>query len=201
MAHMCKYVLHIYAFHQLAFRIYKHLFTLRQRVAFKTIFNHLSDDHPLWRWARRKRTQHYSQLCELLRPFARSSWQSVILKLRFFFWFVLSKIVCFILSRLPFIKKILEGIKKSKNPIDVILELIEIVQGGKEENEENKEKEEENKETTEEKEEENSSNEEEKPKEEGENEDSGSGESDMESQEDTVNEIHHKFKINGPEEW
>ena len=85
--------------------------------------------------------------------------------------------------------------------MDVILELIEIVQGGKEENEENKEKEEENKETTEEKEEENGSNEEEKPKEEGENEDSGSGESDMESQEDTVNEIHHKFKINGPEEW
>ena len=114
---------------------------------------------------------------------------------------MLSKIVCFILSRLPFIKKILEGIKESKNPIDVILELIEIVQGGKEENEENKEKEEENKETTEEKEEENSSNEEEKPKEEGENEDSGSGESDMESQEDTVNEIHRKFKINGPEEW
>ena len=114
---------------------------------------------------------------------------------------MLSKIVCFILSRLPFIKKILEGIKESKNPIDVILELIEIVQGGKEENEENKEKEEENKETTEEKEEENGSNEEEKPKEEGEKEVSGSGESDMESQEDTVNEIHHKFKINGPEEW
>lgn len=142
-----------------------------------------------------------SQLCELLRPFARSFRQSVILKLWFFFWSVLSQMVCFILSRLPFIKKILEGIKESKNPIDVILELIEIVQGGKEENEENKEKEEENKETTEEKEEENSSNEEEKPKEERENEVSGSGESDMESQEDTVDEIHHKFKINGPEEW
>ena len=141
-----------------------------------------------------------SQLCELLRPFARSFWQSVI-KLRVFFWFVLPKIVCFILSRLPFIKKILEGIKESKNPIDIILELIEVLQGGKEENEENKEKEKENKETTKEEEEENSSNEEEKPKEEGENEVSGSGESDMESQEDTVNEIHHKFKINGPEEW
>lgn len=141
-----------------------------------------------------------SQLCELLRPFARSFWQSVT-KLRFFFWFVLPKIVCFILSRLPFIKKILEGIKESKNPIDIILELIEVLQGGKEENEENKEKEKENKETTKEEEEENSSNEEEKPKEEGENEVSGSGESDMESQEDTVNEIHHKFKINGPEEW
>ena len=115
---------------------------------------------------------------------------------------MLSTIVCFLLSRLPFIKKILEGIKESKNPLDVILELIEILQGGKEENEENKEKEEENKETTEEKKEENSSNEEEKPKEEGENEVSGSGESDItESQEDTVNEIHHKFKINGPEEW
>ena len=107
---------------------------------------------------------------------------------------MLSKIDCFILLRLPFIKKILEGIKESKNPLDVILELIEILQGGKEENEENKE-------TTEEKKEENSSNEEEKPKEEGETEVSGSGESDMESQEDNVNEIHHKFKINGPEEW
>ena len=142
-----------------------------------------------------------SQLCALLHPFARTFWKSVILKIVVLFWSVLSKIVCFIFSRLPFIKKILEGIKDSKNPIDVILELIEIVQGGKEENEENKEKEEENKETTEEKEEENSSNEEEKPKEEGENDVSGSGESDMESQEDTVNEIHHKFKINGPEEW
>ena len=110
---------------------------------------------------------------------------------------MLSKIVCFIFSRLPFIKKILEGIKE----VDVILELIEVLQGGKDEKEENKEKEEENKETTKEEEEENSSNEEEKPKEEGEKEVSGSGESDMESQEDTVNEIHHKFKINGPEEW
>ena len=107
---------------------------------------------------------------------------------------MLSKIVCFIFSRLPFIKKILEGIKESKNPVDVILELIEVLQGGKDEKEENKE-------TTKEEEEENSSNEEEKPKEEGEKEVSGSGESDMESQEDTVNEIHHKFKINGPEEW
>ena len=114
---------------------------------------------------------------------------------------MLSKIVCFIFSRLPFIKKILEGIKESKNPVDVILELIEVLQGGKDEKEENKETEKGNKETTKEEEEENSSNEEEKPKEEGENEVSGSGESDMESQEDTVNEIHHKFKINGPEEW
>ena len=107
---------------------------------------------------------------------------------------MLSKIVCFIFSRLPFIKKILEGIKESKNPVDVILELIEVLQGGKDEKEENKE-------TTKEEEEENSSNEEEKPKEEGEKEVSGSGESDMESQEDTGNEIHHKFEINGPEEW
>ena len=107
---------------------------------------------------------------------------------------MLSQIVCFILPRLPFIKKILEGIKESKNPIDVILDLIKVLQGGKEENEENKEK-------PKEREEENSSNEEEKPKEEGENEPSGSGESDMESQEDNVNEIYHKFKINGPEEW
>lgn len=114
---------------------------------------------------------------------------------------MLSKIVCFIFSRLPFIKKILEGIKESKNPVDVILELIEVLQGGKDEKEENKETEKENKETTKEEEEENSSNEEEKPKEEGEKEVSGSGESDMESREDTVNEIHHKFKINGPEEW
>ena len=47
MAHICKYVLHIYAFHQLAFHIYKHQFTPRQRVANKTIFNYLSDDHPV----------------------------------------------------------------------------------------------------------------------------------------------------------
>lgn len=170
----------------------KHLFTLPQRVAYK-LFLIIYPMAIHFEGELGANGSNNSQLCELLCPFARSFWHSII-TLRFFFWLVLSQIVCFILPRLPFIKKILEGIKESKNPIDVILDLIKVLQGGKEENEENKEK-------TKEREEENSSNEEEKPKEEGENEPSGSGESDMESQEDNVNEIYHKFKINGPEEW
>ena len=127
----------------------------------------------------------------------------------------------FLLLRLPIIRKILKGIKESKNPIDVLLDILSVLGEGKEEksNENKEETNEEEKEESNTNEEENNKNEEEsntneeesnkneeennankEEKTEGEEGDSGSGQEDEESQND-ANAIHHKFKINGPDEW
>ncbi|CAH3041635.1 unnamed protein product [Porites lobata] len=92
---------------------------------------------------------------------------------------------------LPIFKKILIGISKSKNPTDILLDIIRVLEEGIEKNKKNMKP----------RKEENSTNaEEERTKEEEVYEPSASGESDLELQEYTK-EIHPKFKITGPEEW
>ena len=79
---------------------------------------------------------------------------------------------------MPIFKKILIGISKSKNPIDVLLDIIRVLEGGIEKNKNNMKP----------RKEENSTNaEEERAKEEEVFEPSASGESDPESQKDDRN--------------
>ena len=93
--------------------------------------------------------------------------------------------------RLPIFKKILIGISKSKNPTDILLDIIRPLEEGIEKNKKNMKP----------RKEENSTNAEgERTKEEEVYEPSASGESDPELHEDTK-EIHPKFRITGPEEW
>lgn len=84
----------------------------------------------------------------------------------------------FILLRLPIFKKILIGISKSKNPTDILLDIIYVLEGGIEENKKNmKPRKEEN----------STKAEEERTKEEEVYEPSASGESDPKSQKDERN--------------
>ena len=82
-------------------------------------------------------------------------------------------------------------ISKSKNPIDILLDIIRVLEGGKKKNKKKmKPRKGENR----------TNAEEERAKEAEVYEPSASGESDLELHEDTK-EIHPKFKITGPEEW